>query len=63
MIFEHDEKFTILHEMNLIKIVILMKKRFAESYDIRLYRKHSPDQFVIKQYKISSQKIVIDEEK
>ena len=47
--------------MYLIKIAVLMKKGFAEFYGIRLYKKQSAEQFVIKHYKINSQAIIIDE--
>lgn len=48
--------------MKLIKIAILMRKRFAEFYEVRLYRKHSAEQFVVKHYKVNSQAIIVDEE-
>lgn len=49
--------------MNLIKIAVLVKKRFAEFYEIRLYRKQSADHFTVKQYKTSNQEIIVDGEK
>ena len=49
--------------MNIIKIAVLIKKIFAEFYEIRLYRKQSAEQLVIKQYRTSSQEIIVDGEK
>lgn len=49
--------------MNSIKITMLVKRRFAGIYDIKIYRKLPSAQFVVKQYRKGSQKIIIDEEK
>ena len=49
--------------MNFIKIAISVKKRFAELYEIRLYRKNSAEQFIVKQYRTSYQEIIVDGEK
>lgn len=49
--------------MRLVKIVIMLKKRFAEFYDIKQYKKHASEQIVVRQYTLSSKKITIDEEK
>ncbi|MDP3765567.1 MAG: hypothetical protein Q8R04_03575 [Nanoarchaeota archaeon] len=48
--------------MNLIKIVMLLKSKFSEFYDIKQYARHSSQQFVVRQY-ISHRKITIDKEK
>ena len=49
--------------MNLIKIAILLKRRFSEFYEIKQYRMHASSQFVVRHYTLNNQKIVIDEEK
>lgn len=49
--------------MNLIKIAVSVKKRFAELYEIRLYRKQSAYQFAVRQYKTVNQEIIVDGEK
>lgn len=48
--------------MHLIKITLLVKKRFAELYEIRLYKKHPAVQLVVKQYRINDHKIIVDED-
>jgi|GEM_PF-3604777 hypothetical protein len=49
--------------MDSIKIAISAKKRFAELFEMRIYRKHPSHQFFVKHYKTGNQKIAIDEEK
>lgn len=49
--------------MNLITIVIMLKRKFSEFYDIKQYRQHASEQFVVKQYTPTNQKIMVDEEK
>ena len=49
--------------MNLIKIVMLVKRKFSEFYEIKLYRKHAAQQITVRNYTINSQKVVVDEEK
>jgi hypothetical protein len=49
--------------MKLIKIAVLMKKRFAEFYEVRIYRKHSAEQLIVKKYFVNSQEIIVDGEK
>ena len=49
--------------MNLIKIVTLLKKKFSEFYDIKLYRKHASDHFVVRRYTTNNQRVIVDEEK
>jgi len=49
--------------MKLIKIVVLMKKRFAEFYEIRIYRKHSAEQLIVKKYAVNTHEIIVDGEK
>ena len=47
--------------MNLVKIATMQRKKFSEFYDIKHYRKQMSKQFVVRQYKINSQKVIIDE--
>jgi len=47
--------------MDLIKIALLLKKKFLEFYDVKVYRKHSSEQLIVKKYSINNQKIIIDE--
>lgn len=47
--------------MNTIKIMLLLKKKFLEYYEIKQYKKHSIEQLIIKKYDINNQKIIIDE--
>ncbi len=49
--------------MNIIKIALLLKKKFSEFYDIKQYKKQSTEQLIVKKYAINNQKIIIDEEK
>jgi hypothetical protein len=46
--------------MNLIKIAIMLRKKFAEFYDIKQYKKQASEQFIVKHYKIDSRKIIVD---
>ncbi len=48
--------------MNLIKIAIMLRRKFSEFYDIKQYRKQASEQLVVRQY-ISNQKIIVDEER
>lgn len=49
--------------MSSIKITLLIRKKFAEFFEMRLYRKHPTNQFMVKHYKTNNPKIIIDEEK
>ena len=49
--------------MNLIKIAIMLKRRFSEFYEIKQYKTQASEQFVVRHYTLNNQKIVIDEEK
>lgn len=49
--------------MNSIKITLLIRKRFAELLETRIYRKRPLHQFVVRHYRTDNQKIIIDEEK
>lgn len=49
--------------MNLVKVAIIMKNEFYEVFDIKKYRIHSREQFVIKRYSVNNQKIIVDEER
>ena len=49
--------------MNLLKIAILLKRRFSEFYDVKQYRMQASEQLVVRKYTVNNQKIIIDEEK
>ena len=49
--------------MNIVKIAVLMKKRFAEFYEIRLYRRHSAEQLIVKKYAANNREIIVDGKK
>lgn len=49
--------------MNLIKIATMLKKKFSEFYDIKLYNNHASDHFVVRRYTTNNQRIIVDEEK
>lgn len=49
--------------MNLIKIATVLKNKFSEFYDIKLYRKKASNQVAINQYITNEKKIIVDEEK
>lgn len=47
--------------MSMIKIALLLKRRFPEFYDIRHYGKQASEQLVVKSYSTNYQKITIEE--
>lgn len=49
--------------MNIIKIAIMLKRKFSEFYDVKQYRIQPSEQFVVRKYNLNNQKIIIDEEK
>ena len=49
--------------MNLIKIVIHLKCKFSEFYDIKEYKKQASEKLVVTHCAINNQKITIDEKK
>ncbi|MBS3113692.1 hypothetical protein J4448_01200 [Candidatus Woesearchaeota archaeon] len=49
--------------MNLIKIAILLKKKFSEFHDIKQYKIQASEQFVVRHYTVNNQKITINKEK
>ena len=49
--------------MNLIKIAITLKQKISEFYDIKHYNKQSSEQFIVRNYSINNQKIIVDKEK
>ena len=48
--------------MNLIKIAILVKRKFLEFYEIKLYRKQAAEQLIVKKYNLNNQTIIVDKE-
>ncbi|MBI2660456.1 hypothetical protein HYX07_04810 [Candidatus Woesearchaeota archaeon] len=49
--------------MSTIKIMLLLKRKFSEYYDIRQYKKKHADQIIVKKYSAGNREIIIDEEK
>ncbi|MBS3158746.1 hypothetical protein J4206_05665 [Candidatus Woesearchaeota archaeon] len=49
--------------MNTIKIMSMLKMKFSQFHDIKKYRVHASEQFVVKRYKLNSRKIIVDKEK
>ena len=49
--------------MNMIKIAVLLKKKFSEFYEIKQYKIPASEQFVVSNYALNNQKITIDKEK
>ncbi len=43
--------------MNIVRIVVMLKRKFSEFYDIKHYKKFATEQLVIKKYYINNQKI------
>lgn len=48
------------NKMNLI-IIAITKKNFSQFYDIKQYKKHASEQFVVRKYAIGSKKIILNE--
>ena len=48
--------------MNIVKIALVLKRKFSEFYDIKHYKKQSLNQFIVKEYTINNQEITVKEE-
>lgn len=49
--------------MNSIKIASMLKMKFLEFHDVKKYRIQASEQFVVREYRLNSKKIIVDEEK
>ena len=47
--------------MNTLKIMLLLKRKFSEYYDIRHYKEQPAEQVIVKKYAANSQEVIIDE--
>ncbi|MBI2656132.1 hypothetical protein HYX03_00145 [Candidatus Woesearchaeota archaeon] len=43
--------------MNIVRIVVMLKRKFPEFYDIKHYKKFATEQLLIKKYYTNNQKI------
>ena len=49
--------------MKAIRIMLLLKIKFLEYYDIKQYKKQHADMVIVKKYSTGSHEIIVDEEK
>ena len=49
--------------MNTIRIMLLLKRKFSEYYDIRQYKKKHACQIIVKKYSAGNREVIIDEER
>lgn len=49
--------------MKFVRIAVMMKRAFSESYDIKLYARQPSEELSVKKYAAGNQKIIVDEER